>query len=89
MGLNLGTACLAAARALRTDPNWAIIREQLGVAALDRMNAGLDSAPELRVEATAYARALRDLWLAFEAGTLEIHQRQVEKPRMRAPGANS
>lgn len=81
--INLGTHGVEAARALRGDARWDTLRAALGQLALDKMHAALDSSVEHRVEATAYARALRDLWSAAESATLDINARLLQKPKLK------
>lgn len=85
MSLNLGNATMAACAALRTDASFAALRAGLADVAHQKIHAALDVPPEQRVEATSYARALRDVWLAIEAATLTVPQRQVALPKTR-PG---
>lgn len=87
MSINLGNEGLAAARALRMDANFAALRAAIGEFAWARMNASLEVPQELRVEATAYARAVRDLYVAIEAGTIDQPQRAVKVPRGRRSDA--
>ena len=81
MSINLGHEGLQAARALRMDPQFAVLRAAIGEFAWKKIEAALDAPPELRVEATAYARALRDLYVAIEAGATDQMQRNIKLPR--------
>ena len=82
MSINLGNETMAAARALRFNEPFAALRLGLGQFAHKKMSTALDSAVDLRIEATAYARALRDVWVALESATLEIPQNGVERPQV-------
>lgn len=44
------------------------------------MNDALESAPDRRDDAVGYARALRDLWIAFDSATSGERVQQVVKP---------
>lgn len=81
MSINLGHEGLQAARALRMDPQFAVLRAAIGEFAWKKIEAALDAPPELRVETTAYARALRDLYVAIEAGATDQMQRNIKVPR--------
>lgn len=81
MSLNLGNSTMAACAALRTDASFAALRTGLADIAHQKIHAALDVPPDARVEATSYARALRDVWLAIEAATLTVPQRQVALPK--------
>lgn len=80
MSLNLGTEGCQAARELRTVASWADLRTALHKLVVARMNTALDAPPELRVDQSAYARALRDVWMAFEAATNGEPIQRTAKP---------
>lgn len=82
MSLNIGTPAVKAAETLRGNPDWAAIRASLGELTRSRMNAALEAPPEQRVDATGYARALRDLYVAFESATTGVQIQRVAKPGM-------
>lgn len=79
MSINIGTAGVEAVQALRTQPDWTKLMDAMGVVVRDRLHAALESPPEFRVDATAYARGLSDLHTAFYAATKAINPRQVNK----------
>lgn len=81
MSLNLGNEVMSAAQALRGDTNFAALRAAMVSVVHDKINGALESAPEHRVEATAYARALRDMWLALEAATQSVRVSTVKLPK--------
>lgn len=89
MSLNLGTPTVQAAAALRPDPHFEQVRAGLAEVVQARVNAALDAPVEQRVEATAYARAIRDVWVALEAATLGVRPAAVATPRLKVKPANS
>lgn len=80
MSINLGNDGVNAARELRSSPSWAKICEALRLQTVAKMNAAMEAPIGDRVDATAYARALRDLWIAFESATTATNQNAVAKP---------
>lgn len=87
MSLNLGTPACDAAKTLQGNEQWRTIREAVFELARQRMNIALDSAPEHRADAVGYARAVRDLYLAFEAATTGAPMNRVVKPGMEKSSA--
>lgn len=81
MSLNLGNDVSEAALALRADPHFAALRAGMAKVVNDKISQALDSPVEQRVEATAYARALRDVWVALEAGAQNVRANTVKLPR--------
>lgn len=80
MSINLGNEGIAAARELRTSTPWAAIRDALHKQVVGKMNAAIECDPALRGDAGGYARALRDLWVAFESATTGENINRVAKP---------
>lgn len=80
MSLNIQNKGVEAARALQGSPDWAQLREAVRDLAREKTNASLDAPPELQASACGYARALRDLYIAFESATLTVPQNRVAKP---------
>lgn len=79
MSLNIGKG-VEAARSLVHSAAWRDICEALREQARSRMNQALDAPPGNRDDAIGYARALRDVYVAFEAATLGVPHAQVKKP---------
>ena len=80
MSINIGNEGINACNALRSNESWDALRDQLGKIAMERMHSCLACPISDRIDLTAYARALYDVWVAFESATLEISQRAIEKP---------
>lgn len=80
MSLNLGNDALAALRSLRASPDFRVLHEALGEQVRRYMNASLDMELGNLAVSVGYARALRDLYMAFEAGLLDQPINRVEKP---------
>lgn len=80
MSLNLGTDGCNAARDLRGNANWETLRAAVRNLVTQCMNQALDATPERKGDATGYARALRDMCLAFDSATTGVNQNQVKKP---------
>lgn len=81
--MNLGSVATDAALRLKNNPDWIAFKAGLEATAGALMNASLASPPEARLDATAYARAVRDVWIAVEAATTATGQRGVAKPGVR------
>ena len=77
--INLGNDGLAAAKALRGNEHWERILRAIGEAADRAVDHSIGSDPARRIEDTAYARGLRDTWIAMEAATRDTNQRVVQK----------
>lgn len=80
MSVNLGNLGCEAARSLRGNPDWVAVCEALKAQVTARMTMALDASPEKLADAVGYARALKDIYVAFEAATKNINQNQVQKP---------
>lgn len=85
MSLNLGTAAYQAAASLKHSEAFGVIRAALYEQVRAQMNAALDVAPEKRVDALGYVRALRDLHLAIENATTGTHYNALIKPGPAVP----
>ena len=79
-GLNLGTEAVHCLRELQQSPYFERFREHFAVFVYRKLHEAVASPVDQRIEATAYARALRDMWIAFESAALEKPQRSVELP---------
>lgn len=86
MSLNIGTEGCLAAKALQPSPDWKVLRDALEELARSKMNQALDAPPEVQATACGYARALRDLWVAFEAATVGGPGRAGDQNQVRKPG---
>lgn len=80
MSLNLGNAVTDAAFKLKDNPDWQALVAGMGEAASAFSRSSLSSPQDARHDATAYARALGDVFIAFAAATGKVHQNQVKLP---------
>jgi hypothetical protein len=78
--MNLGNPVTEPARRLKDNKDWEELRAGLSDYASSAMNSALSAPPEMRVDATAYARAVRDVWVSLEAATAGVNPNQVKKP---------
>ncbi len=78
MSLNLGTPACQAIQNLRNSDQWPALMGGLAEIATARMHVALQSAPDMRVDNTAYARALHDIYVAFEAASRGVNAKQVK-----------
>lgn len=78
MSINIGSECTAAVAQLRGNPHWDTIRIALLEVVRKYANDALDNYG--RDDMVGYARALRDLHVAFEAATNGHPYNRVEKP---------
>jgi hypothetical protein len=85
MSLNLGGEFYNLALRLRDNETFAELRVALGEAAMKQMSDALNTPPELRVHATAYAAAVRDLYLQFESAARAVRPTQIKLPRLDIP----
>lgn len=81
MSLNLGSGVQAASE-LRNNEHWQEFVRSVKAVAEQNMNTAIGVSVEQRADATAYARALRDFYIAIESATAGKHQNQVVKPGM-------
>jgi hypothetical protein len=79
MNITLNNDVTAAAKALRGNPDWEKFRKGLGDVSDSMTDKAIGSDPALRIESTAFARALRDLWVQLEAATNDVPPRTVQK----------
>jgi hypothetical protein len=82
MSINIGTPAVEACRRLAGSEDFAAVREGLYEELRRRMNTALECAPELRIDATSYARALRDVYVAFDSATTGKPYNTVAKPTL-------
>lgn len=85
MSLNLGNDAMKACEALRANPDFQRLLAAIGPVVGARIELSLEVEPNVRVDATAYARGMRDVWVALQAATDQIQQRMVDKTKMRVP----
>jgi hypothetical protein len=67
MSVNIGTAGVEAAQELRGNRDFERLLEALEVVVEKFHLSAIDSPPEFRVDQTAYARGMIDLWQALRA----------------------
>lgn len=83
MSLNIGNDAIEAAKSLHqmdaAKPLFEAVRRAMADQAREHMNRALDT-HEHRDVAVGYARAMRDIYLAFEAAVHGQRPNQVEKP---------
>jgi hypothetical protein len=79
MSINLGAAGISAIRFLRMSEHWPEFAQAFADVASAKAYAALESPPEARVDATAYARALVDIHVAITAAVQDINARAVPK----------
>lgn len=87
MSLNPNNELVDAVKALHGNPDFAALREQLGVLASALTHRALEAPPEFRVDATAYARGVVDVWVMVEAAASGRRQNVVKKPALDKNGA--
>lgn len=80
MSINLGTPACEAMRELSRNPNWLAVREAVLEQLRVKMNVALEAPPGARDDAIGYARAMRDIVVAFEAASTNTSMQRVEKP---------
>lgn len=83
--MNLGSAVTEAAGRLKGNEDWEVLRVGLGDYATNIMNTAIASPVDVRTDATAYARGVRDTWIAFEAATAKVAQNLIRKPGAALP----
>lgn len=77
--MNLGNDAIQAIQELRHSVGWAFVRSAVHAQAVNAMNNAIQGPIDTRADAGGYARALRDLCVAFEAATFGKPHQQVEK----------
>lgn len=80
MSINLGNEGIAAVKELRGSAHFQGVRDALHKQFIRSMHAALEAETTVRNDAVGYARALRDLWIAFESATTDKAYNQVVKP---------
>jgi phytoene/squalene synthetase len=80
VSINLGNDGVAAVRELRVSPAWAALMKALADQARSTANTALDASPELQASACGYARAVRNMYIAFESAASGMQQNLVKKP---------
>jgi hypothetical protein len=80
MGVNIGTAAVNAVVELRGNRHFDELVGALGVIAQTRLLAAVGSDVAVRVDATAYAKGMYDLWAAMHAALTDTHPSQVKLP---------
>jgi hypothetical protein len=80
MSLNLGNDGVAAIRDLANDPRFHLVRAALWDRASAMVNVAIEAQPGTRDDVCGYARALRDVCVAFEAAATGKSAREVQKP---------
>jgi hypothetical protein len=78
VSVNVGTEAVTAIQELRGNPHFARLVAALEVFTVTRMLAAQETAPELRVDATAYARGFYHLWQAMQSAYAGQHMSQVK-----------
>jgi len=66
MSLSLGQNAYDAIQALKNNRDWQIFREALHATIEKQIHVALEVDPEKRLDATGYARALRDIDVALQ-----------------------
>ena len=84
MSLNLGTVAVEAMRRMGASSDWVAVRSALLEQVRATTNRALDSTTP---DSIGYARALRDLWVAFESATSGELIQRVTKPAPVVSGA--
>jgi hypothetical protein len=77
MGLNIGTRAVEACQEMRGNASFAVFRGELKRLWSDKILGAIACPAEARIENTAYARAIYDLWLSVEGATLGVSPRAV------------
>lgn len=78
MSVNVGTEAVVAIQELRGNPHFARLLAALETFTVTRMLAAQDTAPDMRVDATAYARGFYHLWQAMASAYSGQHMSQVK-----------
>ena len=80
MSLNFGGPAVEAMYRLRMSSDWKQVREAVFEQARLKMNVALESQHGNSADACGYARALRDIYVAFESATVGVTAASVPKP---------
>ena len=84
--MNLGNDGVKALAELGQNPHFRALLGALEARVNEMMSRALDAEPANRIDATAYVRGLRDVWIAFESGVTGVPQRAVRQPRGKPAG---
>jgi hypothetical protein len=79
MSLNLGTPAIQAIATIRHTEPWREFMTGFQEVVRQKLHQAIESPAEERIEATAYVRALHDIYIAFEGATKNVNPRQVPK----------
>jgi hypothetical protein len=83
VSVNLGTAAVTSAQELRNNKDFERLLEALGNEAQKRMIGAIASSPEIRTDATGYARGMYDVWEALHSAYHGVPISQVKPPAPR------
>lgn len=83
MSVNLGTQAVTATQELRNNKDFERLLEALGDLAQKRMIGAMNSPPEMRLDATAYARGMFDVWEGLQSAYTGVPISQVKPPAPR------
>jgi len=79
MSINLGSPAIDAIGQIRSSEFWPIIMSALEEVTRAKLHAALESSSHDRVDATGYARALHDVFIALSAAGQRVNPRAVGK----------
>lgn len=82
MSLSIGQAATDAARVLSTDAGFTHILDWLHESASAKAVSALGAPVEHRIDATSYARALSDVYLALASAAAGVRQDRTSRPRL-------
>lgn len=83
MSINIGTEAVNAVIELRGNRDFERLVVALSVITQNRVLGAIAAQPDIRTDATAYARGMYDLWEAIEAARLGVQISQVKPPPMK------
>jgi hypothetical protein len=79
MSINLGSPAIDAIGNLRGSDIWPLIMTAIEECARAKLHAALESSIADRVDATAYARGIHDVFVALSAASQRVNPRVVSK----------
>jgi len=79
MSINLGSPAIDAIGQIRNSESWPIIMTAMEECARNKLHAALESSVSDRVDATAYARAVHDVFVALAAASQRVNPRAIGK----------
>lgn len=85
--MNLKNETFQALQELRGHPAFQVFRADLHRLASTELYTAAGAAPENRVHATSYAKAIVDLWVLIEAASTNVTTNKIEKPLIGVPAA--